>query len=188
MQVDARAAGKGHRHFTGTRRVSSSNQFWTRTSCGVVDELASTGRSIRKRWPSAVTSNHDCGAPLMKPTYPAASNKCSGVPTPLSPCAATQVVDGPFVGVSRIGIQRSPGGSLVKVHNTGELKNMPFVPEAMVVEPMKTTEERERRGRADGPTRRGAGDQHADRPVQVLTSVHSRRANLCAITPHAICR
>ena len=46
--------------------------------------------------------------------------------------------DGPFVGTTRIGIQRSGGGSRVQVHNTGTLKDMPFVPEVMVAGPMKT--------------------------------------------------
>ena len=47
------------------------------------------------------------------------------------------ITDGPFVGTTRIGIQRSPGGSQVKVHTTGALNGMPFVPDAMVATPMK---------------------------------------------------
>ena len=48
----------GLRYGTGTRRVSSSNQFWTRMICGaVVSSLVLTGSvSIKKRWPSGNTS------------------------------------------------------------------------------------------------------------------------------------
>lgn len=49
-----------------------------------------------------------------------------------------KVSDGPFVGTSRIGIQRHGGGSRVQIHNTGELKGMPFVPEAMVSGPLQS--------------------------------------------------
>ncbi len=49
---------------------------------------------------------------------------------------ALKMIDGPFVGIARIGIQRSGGGSHVQVQNTGELKDFPFVPEAMVTGPM----------------------------------------------------
>lgn len=49
--------------------------------------------------------------------------------------------DGPFVGTSRIGIQRSGGGSLVQVQHRGELNGMPFVPEAMVAGPMQAATE-----------------------------------------------
>lgn len=49
-----------------------------------------------------------------------------------------KIADGPFVGTARIGIQRSGGGSRVQVHNTGELKGMPFVPEAMVTGPLQS--------------------------------------------------
>ncbi len=46
--------------------------------------------------------------------------------------------DGPFVGTTRISIQRSGTGSRVQVHNTGALKDRPLVPEVMVAGPMKT--------------------------------------------------
>jgi hypothetical protein len=49
-----------------------------------------------------------------------------------------KIVDGPFVGIARIGIQRSGTGSRVQAHNTGELKGMPFVPEAMVSGPLQS--------------------------------------------------
>ena len=49
-----------------------------------------------------------------------------------------KVSDGPFVGVSRIGIQRSGGGSVVQVRSTGELQGLSFVPDAMVAGPMKS--------------------------------------------------
>ncbi len=49
-----------------------------------------------------------------------------------------QVSEGPFVGVSRIGIQRSGDGSRVQIQNTGELKGLGFIPDMMVVGPMKT--------------------------------------------------
>jgi len=47
-----------------------------------------------------------------------------------------KMIDGPFVGTARIGIQRSGGGSRVQVQNAGELKDFPFVPEAMVAGPL----------------------------------------------------
>ena len=40
---------------------------------------------------------------------------------------ALKITDGPFVGTTRIGIQRSGGGSQVKVHNSGTLNDLPFV-------------------------------------------------------------
>ena len=46
--------------------------------------------------------------------------------------------DGPFVGTSRIGIQRYGNGSRVQMHNTGELKGMPSIPEAMVSGPLQS--------------------------------------------------
>jgi len=48
------------------------------------------------------------------------------------------ITEGPFVGTSRIGIQRSEGGSRVQVQSTGELKAMSFIPDAMIAGPMKT--------------------------------------------------
>jgi len=48
-----------------------------------------------------------------------------------------KISDGPFVGTSRIGIQREGGGSRVQMQNTGELNGMPFVPEAMVSGPLQ---------------------------------------------------
>ena len=49
--------------------------------------------------------------------------------------------DGPFVGTTRIGIQRSGGGSRVQVRSTGEVKGMSFIPDAMIAGPMKTAME-----------------------------------------------
>lgn len=49
-----------------------------------------------------------------------------------------QLSDGPFVGTTRIGIQRSGDGSRVQVQNTGELQGLGFVPDVMVAGPMKT--------------------------------------------------
>jgi len=43
-----------------------------------------------------------------------------------------KMVDGPFIGTARIGIQRSGLGSRVQVQNIGELRDFPFVPEATV--------------------------------------------------------
>lgn len=54
---------------------------------------------------------------------------------------ALTISDGPFVGMSRIGIQRSGGGSRVQVHSTGEIKGMSFIPDAMIAGPMKTAME-----------------------------------------------
>lgn len=51
---------------------------------------------------------------------------------------ALTISEGPFVGSSRIGIQRSGNGSRVQVHSTGEIKGMPFIPDAMIAGPMKT--------------------------------------------------
>lgn len=48
------------------------------------------------------------------------------------------ISDGPFVGTSRIGIQRSGGGSRVQVRSTGEVQGMSFIPDAMVAGPMKS--------------------------------------------------
>lgn len=50
---------------------------------------------------------------------------------------ALQITDGPFVGVTRIGIQRSGDGSRVHIQNSGELKGLGFIPAAMVAGPMK---------------------------------------------------
>lgn len=49
-----------------------------------------------------------------------------------------KVTDGPFVGTSRIGIQRSGEGSRVQMQNTGELNGMPFIPESMVSGPLQS--------------------------------------------------
>lgn len=49
-----------------------------------------------------------------------------------------QITDGPFVGVTRIGIQRSGDGSRVQMQNTGELKGLGFIPDAMVAGPMQS--------------------------------------------------
>ena len=48
------------------------------------------------------------------------------------------ISDGPFVGTSRIGIQRSGGGSRVQVRSTGEVQGMSLIPDAMVAGPMKS--------------------------------------------------
>jgi hypothetical protein len=50
-----------------------------------------------------------------------------------------KITDGPFVGTSRIGIQRSGGGSRVQVHSTGEVNGMSFIPDAMIAGPMQST-------------------------------------------------
>lgn len=49
-----------------------------------------------------------------------------------------QILDGPFVGTTRIGIQRAGAGSRVQVRNTGELQGLGFVPEALVTGPMQS--------------------------------------------------
>lgn len=49
------------------------------------------------------------------------------------------ISDGPFVGTSRVGIQRSGDGSRVQVRSTGELQGMSFIPDAMIAGPMKST-------------------------------------------------
>jgi carbon monoxide dehydrogenase subunit G len=51
---------------------------------------------------------------------------------------ALTISEGPFVGVARIGIQRSGSGSRVQVHSTGEVKGMPFIPDSMIAGPIKT--------------------------------------------------
>lgn len=48
------------------------------------------------------------------------------------------ISDGPFEGTSRIGIQRSGGGSVVQMRSTGQVKGLPFIPDAMIAGPMKT--------------------------------------------------
>lgn len=50
-----------------------------------------------------------------------------------------RLVEGPFLGTSRLGIQRSGDGSHVQIHNTGALNGLDFVPEAIVGGPMKST-------------------------------------------------
>jgi hypothetical protein len=50
-----------------------------------------------------------------------------------------KITDGPFVGTSRIGIQRSGAGSRVQVRSTGEVNGLSFIPDAMIAGPMKTT-------------------------------------------------
>ncbi len=49
-----------------------------------------------------------------------------------------KISDGPFVGSSRIGIQRSGEGSRVQVRSTGQVPGMSFIPDAMIAGPMKT--------------------------------------------------
>lgn len=46
--------------------------------------------------------------------------------------------DGPFVGAVRFDIQRSGGGSRVRVRTAGELKDLGFVPAAVVAGPMQS--------------------------------------------------
>jgi hypothetical protein len=48
------------------------------------------------------------------------------------------ISEGPFVGLSRIGIQRSGNGSRVQVRSTGEVKGLSFIPDAMIAGPMKS--------------------------------------------------
>jgi hypothetical protein len=48
------------------------------------------------------------------------------------------ITDGPFVGTSRIGIQRSENGSRVQIQSVGEIKGLSFIPDAMIAGPMKT--------------------------------------------------
>ncbi len=46
--------------------------------------------------------------------------------------------DGPFVGAVRFDIQRSGGGSRVRVRTAGELKDFGFVPTSLVTGPMQS--------------------------------------------------
>ena len=49
-----------------------------------------------------------------------------------------RISDGPFAGTSKIGIQRSVGGSRVQVRTTGELEGMSFIPDSMIAGPVKS--------------------------------------------------
>lgn len=49
-----------------------------------------------------------------------------------------RISDGPFVGTSKIGIQRSGGGSRVQVRTTGEVEGMSFIPDSMIAGPVKS--------------------------------------------------
>ena len=54
---------------------------------------------------------------------------------------ALTITEGPFVGSSRIGIQRAGDGSRVQVHTTGDIRGMSFIPDAMIAGPMKAAME-----------------------------------------------
>src|SRR5689334_20571089 len=49
-----------------------------------------------------------------------------------------RIVDGPSVGTVFYQIQRSAGGSTVKIRNVGEPKGLGFVPVGMITGPMQT--------------------------------------------------
>ena len=49
-----------------------------------------------------------------------------------------RISDGPFVGTSKIGIQRSGGGSRVQVRTMGEVEGMSFIPDSMIAGPVKS--------------------------------------------------
>lgn len=49
-----------------------------------------------------------------------------------------RVIDGPFTGVISYNIQRSAGGSLVRIRNKGETTKLGFLPAAVIEEPMRT--------------------------------------------------
>jgi hypothetical protein len=49
-----------------------------------------------------------------------------------------RVVDGPFVGLVRYDIQRSVGGSRVRIRNVGEPSKLNFVPAGLVTAPMRS--------------------------------------------------
>lgn len=51
---------------------------------------------------------------------------------------ALRIADGPFTGTVRYDIQRSAGGSRVRIRNVGELTGMSFLPAAVVAGPMKS--------------------------------------------------
>ena len=51
---------------------------------------------------------------------------------------ALRIADGPFVGSVRYDIQRSPGGSRVRVRNVGEPAKFGFLPAALIEGPMRT--------------------------------------------------
>jgi hypothetical protein len=51
---------------------------------------------------------------------------------------SVRIADGPFTGTVRYDIQRSAGGSRVRIRNVGELPGMSFLPSAMITGPMKT--------------------------------------------------
>ncbi len=49
-----------------------------------------------------------------------------------------QIADGPFVGTVYFSIQRSPGGSVARIRNAGELKKMGFVPASLISGPLQS--------------------------------------------------
>ena len=48
-----------------------------------------------------------------------------------------RIADGPFTGVISYNIQRSAGGSVVRVRNAGETTKLGFVPASMIEPPMR---------------------------------------------------
>ena len=75
------------------------------------------------------------------------------------------ITDGPFVGTSKIGIQRSGGGSRVQVQSTGEVQGISFIPDAMIAGPMKSAIEADLRRSLR--KRRGSTPQHTGRSACV---------------------
>jgi len=51
---------------------------------------------------------------------------------------ALRIAEGPFTGTVRYDIQRSGGGSRVRIRNVGEVPAVSFLPAAMVTGPMKS--------------------------------------------------
>jgi len=49
-----------------------------------------------------------------------------------------RIVEGPFVGTVSYQIQRSAGGSTVRIRNAGEAAGFGFVPAALIAGPMQT--------------------------------------------------
>jgi uncharacterized membrane protein len=49
-----------------------------------------------------------------------------------------RIVDGPLVGTVRYDIQRSGGGSRVRIRNVGEPKDLGFLPASLIAGPVRT--------------------------------------------------
>ena len=49
-----------------------------------------------------------------------------------------RIADGPFTGVVAYQIQRSAGGSTVRIHNKGETTKLGFLPSAVIEAPMRS--------------------------------------------------